>query len=470
MALKSRVVSVVMIILVLLISSSLVIANEITIGEAIEYGLAKSTDILEVKDSLEDVERRLKSIKVGADWHFDLNLESYINNQDDGEGEVDNLNDLDFHLTGSKEYWPGLTITPEIYGNQDGLFNDDDLDNELNFKFTLKQEIYPQLPATSEQDYIKAELDLEESQNQLADIKEDKTILWLEDYLNLVRLNKRYEVGKEEIKLAQNNLEELMKRREIGEASESELLASQIKLEESNYNLKKIVNEYTQAKDSLYNQLKLLSEYELVIGDDVDYIAEMEEKLSSLKMDFDDKDRLLNLAIDNSSEILSNRLSQKSLEYDMKWTEKSSKADLDLLGSYDSQDEEWRAGVTLSYNLFDSGEERLKEEGLEQDLELLFIKYDDIVNDLKLELDILIEEIELNELKLKKEELSLAKAKLDEQVARKQLKEGLIDELDYQEVRLVLDKVRIDFAKAEDQLLISRLELVNFLGIKEGQR
>ena len=453
--------SLALLVTVLLVSSFNVVAfaGEIGLEEAIAVGLNHNSDILDLQDNLESIERELKQLKAEDNWQLDLTVDGYANelNFDDESSDVE------FSITGSRTYWWGLTLESELYGAGNYSTEEELSNDETGLKLSLSQNLYPSIPTEREQSYINKELDLQVAQKQLEEEKEAKIITWLGDYLNLLRLKEKQELAVQQNELALNNFKEVSAKQEINEASEIDILTAQIEVQQAQYSLKEAANNYQQAKKSFYSQLKLNIEDELLLNEDSDYLLMIKDLARATELDLENKSRLLDLGIANSVEIFESCLEQQSKKDDLKWNKDDDKPDIDLTGSYDSN-KQWGVGVSLSYNIFDSGKQRLTEETLQAELATLKRKYDDLITDLSLELDQLIDQLKLNENSLKAKELSLAKASLEAKIAKEQLKIGLIDDFELKEKDLSLKEAKINYSGVEDSLLVNKLELIKFLG------
>ncbi|WP_018248859.1 TolC family protein [Orenia marismortui] len=436
-------------------------AAEITLQEAIEAGLNNNSDILDAKDNLVSIERELKQLQADDDWHLDLNVDSYAHELD----LDDELSDVEFSITGSKTYWGGLTLESELYGSGDYSSQEDLSDDETGLKLKLSQDLYPRIANQSEQSYIKTQLDLQAAKSELEEEKQAKIITWIRDYLNLLRLKEKYEVAVKKNELALNNFKEVNDKKRINEASEIDILTAQIELEESQYNLKEADNNYQQAKKSFYHQLKLENQDELVLSGDSKYLVMLEEMALSQEINFDDQAKLLDLSSVNSVDLLKNKLQQDSIRDDLEWSKAEDKPNLDLTGSYDSVDQDWGVGLSLSYNLFDSGKQKLAEEDLEAELNSLEREHNDLIRDLSLDLEEIIDQIRLTETKLGTKKLSLSKTKLEKKIAEEQLARGLIDKWELKEKKLALREAEINQKEVEDELLVNKLELIKLLGM-----
>ncbi|SDC87695.1 MULTISPECIES: TolC family protein [unclassified Candidatus Frackibacter] len=471
---RGRLLVMLVILFAILLFSNSALAQEMTFEEGVHWGLKHNIEIMKMKQNLNQLKRGLKEIKAGSDWQLDTTIKTQVNNFDtdkisdidsSSDGEDNNFQELDISLSATKDYWSGLSLRSEVYSRNDNLSADSI--NDAEFQLNVDQNIYPRLPINAEQNYIKRKMDLKEAQVALKDEKNSKIINWTEAYLNLLRLKESYGLANERYKIAQKELDEVMAQKKVGEAGELELLSAKANLKEAQYQLKNTKNNYQQAKKALSNQLGLSNEKSLKLNASSDYLVQLKAIINSSSIKLHDKPRLVELAMDNSVKLLKNKLSKKKAEYELHWSKLEDKPDINLNGNYNSLNQEWSAGINLSYNIFDSGQQELAMKDLNEQIEITNREYQDIVKGLKLEIDKLVTRIEANQNNLEGKELRLEKAKLDKKIGKRQLERGLITQIEFHKKELALQETRINLKEAKDKLLLSKLELIDYIGSKE---
>jgi outer membrane protein TolC len=143
------------------------------------------------------------------------------------------------------------------------------------------------------------------------------------------------------------------------------------------------------------------------------------------------------------------------------------KPQVDLFGAYSSKDNVWGIGIELNYDIFDGGKQKIEDEGYQAKLENSRDDYLQIVSELKLELSDLINQQEINNLNLEEKLMSREKAKLEEESYRIQLQQGLISDSEFQYKTLDWQESEIDFKSAKEGILINKLRIAHFLGIRK---
>ena len=449
-----------------LLTTSSGFAEELTFEEAVEVGLENNLELVRAQDNVKQLQRELKKIKTGSDWQVDVAAESRVNNFTDqilntNDGDS-NSKELDMSISATRKYWSGLTLQPEIY------FSDDDLEagqqEDAEFKFSVTQDLYPKKPIGAEQNYIQQELELKKAQAELADEKNNKIIGWVEQYLNLLRVKHKYNLAQQNYHLYQDELDEVLAQQKIGEAGASDLLQAKANLKEAQYQLENSRDDYQQSKKSLRNDLGLLSEQELKVSNNTNYLVAIRKIAASATDKLDKLEQLFSSAKESNQQFLTAKLNYKSAKYNLDWEQLEDKADVNLIGSYDSAEQKWQAGVSVAYNVFDSGKQEYETENLKQELDILQQEQLDIIKDIELKVEELVNQVKAEQTNLAAKKHLLEKAKLDKEIAKKQLAAGLIDRLKFNKEKIALEEAEINLKEAQDDLLISKLELIDYLG------
>jgi len=172
----------------------------------------------------------------------------------------------------------------------------------------------------------------------------------------------------------------------------------------------------------------------------------------------------MELAVDNYYKIRNILLDQDSSQKEAEWNLAKNKTQVDLFGAYSSRNNSWGIGIELSYDIFDGGKQKIEDEGYQAELENLKEDYLQIVSELKLELSDLINQQEINNLNLEEKIMSWEKAKLEEESYQIQLKQGFINDSEFQYKMLGWQESEIDLKSAKDEILINRLRIAHFLG------
>jgi len=296
--------------------------------------------------------------------------------------------------------------------------------------------------------------------------QEYKKIEFLESYFNLLRLQERLSLAKTNFQYAQEDLNKIFKKIEIGEAGERQEIEAKIALKTAEINFLQAQNTFLQQKNGWYLNLDLPEETEVPLVEDSPFLEEIVKWAESLEFNLKEEE-LMELAVDNYYKIKNNLLDQDSAQKEAEWNLTKNKPQIDLFGAYSSKDNTWGVGIELSYDVFDGGKQKIEDEGYQVKLENSRDDYLQIVSELKLELSDLINQYEINSLNLEEKLMSWEKAKLEEESYQIQLKQGLISYSEFQYKMLDWQEAEIDLKSAKDEIMINKLLIAHFLGFRK---
>lgn len=447
----NKILTVLVLLILVFTLSGISTALELTLEEAIKQGLKKNSDLRNLEENIAGLERDLALIKAGQDWQVKMGADYGYTFEDSNNRIEENRVNLGI----SRVFSSGLTIEPEITVTEN--------DSNPDLSIALRYPLLPSVPTESAKQYYKIEQELIKAQGKLSQEKAAKIISWLEKYLNLSRLTEKHEVYQQGLELAEDNLNEVLLKQEMGEAGREEVLTAQISLADARYQLDDLEKQIEEVKLSLYQELGLEKEQELVIDDQSKLIAQLSEKAEQLTGQELDESKLMPAVEQNSYELLANRIDREVLKQELEWLKGEGKTELNLSGNYNSKEEEISIGLSLSYNLYDGGQRELKYEEKEVEIANNLAEYNDLYAALELQLKQQINKVELSQSKLQQEELKLEKSVCEEKVGRQQYEMGLIDKNDYEELCLQRKESEINFKSFQDQLLINKIELITFI-------
>jgi len=217
---------------------------------------------------------------------------------------------------------------------------------------------------------------------------------------------------------------------------------------------------------SRFTNLDLPEGTEVLLVEDSPFLEEIVKWGDSLEFNFKEEE-FTELAVENYYKIKNNLLDQDRAQKEAEWNLTKNKPQVDLYGAYSSKDNTWGVGVELSYDIFDGGKQKIEDEGYQAKLENSRDDYLQIVSELKLELSDLINQYEINSLNLEEKLMSCEKAKLEEESFQIQLQQGLISDSEFQYKMLDWQGSKIDLKSAKDEILINKLHIAHFLGIRK---
>jgi hypothetical protein len=448
-------------------------AEEISLPDAIAWGLEHNSSIQEIKDEIKTIERNLALIDTEYAWKMSLKANPIIAGNSTNVGDNNSTTTSDtfpkVNLETSKIFANGLIIKSEIFlEEKEGIFNLENISENINRTVSASKTIYPLVPISQEQERYKASNELLKINQSLQWQQEIKKIDFLESYLNLLRLQERLFLAESNYQYAQEDLDRMLKKIEIGEAGEKQGLEAKIVLKTAEINLLQAQNDFNQQKKKWYLDLNLLEGVEVTLREDLPFLEENKNWVESLELNLEDQGKLMELLVANHYQIKANQLDQENAKKELKWDLTKNKPQINLYGAYDNQDNSWGVGIDLSYNIFDGGTQKLENEEYQVKLINLEDDYLQTVAELRLELVNLINIYTVGNLNLEEKLLSYQQAELEKESYQIQLKQGLISASEFKYQGLNWQETEINLKSAKDEVFIDKLRLAQFLGFRKS--
>ena len=448
-------------------------AEEISLPDAIAWGLEQNSSIREIKDGIKTIERNLALIDTEYAWKMSLKANPIIaGNSTNGGDSTSSTTTSDatpkISLETSKIFANGLLIKSEIFLKEEGIFDLENISENINRTVSATKTIYPVVPIQSEQERYKVANELLKINQSLQWQQEIKKIDFLESYLNLLRLQERLSLAKTNYQYAQEDLDRMLKKIEIGEAGEKQGIEGKIVLKTAEINLLQAQNNFNQQKKRWYLDLNLLEGVEVTLREDLPFLEENKNWIESLELNLENQGKLMELLVANHYQIKANQLDQENAKKELKWDLTKNKPQINLYGAYDNQDNSWGVGIDLSYNIFDGGKQKLENEAYQVKLINLEDDYLQTVAELRLELVNLINLSTVGNLNLEEKLMSYQQAELEKESYQIQLKQGLISASEFKYQELNWQEAEINLKSAGDEILIDKLRLAQFLGFRKS--
>jgi len=453
-------------------------AKEISLEEALSWGIENNFSIKEIKDSIETIKRSLNLIdteygfktKISANpiiaGGFEEQTDDNSNGVDEGDTSFGSISSPKISLKTTKLFPNGIILQSEISLKEEDLFDLEKLSEGPDSIFSATKSLYPVLLIESEQEKYLSSNNLLKARENLTWQQEYKKIEFLESYLNLLRLQERLSLAKINFQYAQDDLDKILKKIEIEEAGERQEIEAKIALKKAEINFLQAQNTFLQQKNGWYLNLGLPEETEVPLMEDSPFLEEIIKWADSLEFNLKEEESM-ELAVDNYYRIRNILLDQDSAQKEAEWNLTKNKPQVDLFGAYSSKDDSWGVGIELSYDIFDGGKQKIEDEGYQTKLENVEDDYLQIVSELKLELSGLFNQQEINNLNLEEKLMSCEKAKLEEESYQIQLQQGLISDSEFQYKMLGWQESEINLKSSRDEILINKLHIAQFLGFRK---
>jgi hypothetical protein len=455
-------------------NSSIIAGNSNIAGSSTTEGVSNTTTgtIREIKDEIKTIERNLALIDTEYAWKMSLKANPIIAGNSTAVGDSTTTTTTDtfpkVNLEISKLFANGLIIKSDISLEEKEIFNLENISQNISRTVSASKTIYPLVPVLQEQEKYKANNELLKINQNLQWQKEVKKIDFLEAYLNILRLQENLFLVETNYQYAQEDLDQMLKKIEIGEAGEKQGLEAKIVLKTAEINLLQAQNDFDQQKKKFYLDLNLLEGVEVTLREEEPFLEENKNWVESLKLNLEDQGKLMALVVANHYQIKANLLEQENAKKDLEWDSTKNKPQINLYGAYANQDNSWGVGIDFSYNIFDGGTQKLK--NLEYQVKLTNLEgvYLQTVTELRLGLVNLINISTVGNLNLEEKLLSSQQAELEKESYQIQLKTGLISASEFKYQELNWQKTEINLKSAQDAVFIDKLRLAQFLGFRKS--
>lgn len=449
-------------ILILLFSTTNIIkADNISLEKAIEIGLENSTEIKDAENNIEQLKRNIGVIKAQKDWKIDLESNySHIFEEDDSSQNLSLENNANssiskdsISISANKLYNFGLSFNPTLTITED----------EESLSLGLNQQLYPITNSELENQLFNNEKELIKAKEKLKNIKASKLITWIQNYLNIVRMEERKDIYIESVKKAEDNLKKVKKEKEIGEAGEQQLLTARYSLEDAKYKLKEQKLNLNESKNSFKNDLGINEDLNIEFKNENELIENLKEKTNKLTTEYLENENLMKLVEENNTSLKTNEIDRKILKRELENLKKKDDLNIKVSGDYDTKSENITAAINFSYNIYDGGKHEIDVKSKKSSIKNNISNYKDKYQQLKLDLESHLNKLALNKDRIAKQKLNYKRIKNDLDIAKIKFERGTIDYLEYQEKWITTKEAEINLKSIEDTVFINKLKFIVFV-------
>ncbi|MGM0446249.1 MAG: TolC family protein [Bacillota bacterium] len=433
------------------IFSTSIIAAEYSLEELIVYGINNNTDINNIQSEIQTTKRNIKLNNAQVDWQANMNLNKVL-----VDGDTVSLNrDGDQLSVGinKKLAEDNLTVSPNMSYDFDGT--------DFIYGLDLSLDVYPNIPSERIRTLINLNNQLNQKQKELNSKKAELVKKWTEQYLQLVRINQNKNVLEKRLQLAEDNYSEVEKQVEINEAGQQVLLDTELNLKDAEYNLKEVNQQYAQLKRSLLNTVNLAKDTKIILDENNSVIKRLQELTNNLSIDNLDKEKLIKNVVKNSSQFASIINRNELLKNELNWLEKENNPQVSIDGQYNSETD-FQASLNVTFNLFDSGVQEIKEENKKQEINNNKLALDQLYSDTENSLEQIIDQIELSKMDLERKELNYRKTSDNVEIITKQFEAGAVEKRILTDNELSEESGLINLKRSKDSLLLNKLDILIF--------
>ncbi len=457
-------------ILILVSNSGGILAKEMNPEEAIRWGVENNFDLNTIRNSILELERNLDILDAAQSFQVDFSATPiwYFGQHNENAVEASENSftpSAEVSLKATKILANEINLSTELAWESEN-FNQvgwDDMANEMNANIKLSKQIYPETWTENEKQVYDIKNSLKMKLEELRWEEMEKQIEFIQDYLNVIRLQEQVNLAGERVSLAEDALTRIGKQIELGEGGYQQETEAQIALEEARNQLVSQEQSLSLAKKQWFLTLNLPENVTVYFEDGTDFIRSLFALMDSLNINEKDRSGFIADALEMHYRIKNSEVEMEALLKEVEWTEDEGKPKVNLSGGYQYPDD-WFAMVDFSVNLVDGGAQRLKEEQKEVNVQQKEVSVAYLREQLKLEGEQLMDQDLYNRLHLDTQLLVLKKEQHKAEILEKQYQQGAISETQWKNELLVLKEKEINMKKSEDQWFVDRLKLAHFIG------
>jgi outer membrane protein TolC len=433
------------------IFSTSMFAAEYSLEKIINHGIANNVDINNIQSEIQTIKRNIELNNAQADWQANMNInkvlideEAVILNRDSDQVSID---------INKKILNDNLNISPNMTYDFDG--------SEFIYGLNLSLDLYPNLPSERIRLLIELNNQLNQKQKELNSKKAELIKKWTEQYMQLVRIDQNISILEKRYELAEDNYNEVKKQVDINEAGQQELLQAEVNLKDAEYNLKEINQQYSQLKRTLLNSINLSKETNIILDENNSVINRLKELTNDLSINDSNKEQLIENVVQTSSQFASIINRNELLKNELSWLEQEDNPQVSVDGQYNSEID-FQASLNVSFNLFDSGVQEIKEENKKQEIKTNELTLKQLYDETENKLEQIIDQIELSKIDVMRKELNYNKTSDNTEIVKKQYEAGAVEKRILTENMLNEESALINFKSANDTLLLNKLDLLIF--------
>ncbi|HER24418.1 MAG TPA: hypothetical protein ENO17_05150 [Candidatus Atribacteria bacterium] len=445
----------------ILLFPSVLQAKDISLKEAIEWGIEHNYDLEGIRNTIDSLEQNLKILDADKAFQVDLDVTPVW----DFGAEKSNSSLLT--LKAEKTIADNLNISAEISWNKDD-FEDmsfEGIASSANASIQVEKQIYPDSYTQNEQQIFQTENDLKKKAEELSWKEAEKQIDFIESYLALIRLKEEVNIADKKLQLATEELKRVQQQISLGEGGyqqETEAKIALMEAENQSFNLKQNL---IQQQNKWYLELNLSKDIQIQFEEEPAYLQTLRSNMEQLNLESEKQEILFNQALEKNYQIKNTYLEKEVLLKEAVWTENEGKPQVNINGGYDFLDNYWYAMLDLSWNIADGGAQKLKEEGARTTILQKEKELEQLTKILQLEMNQIIDQDQYNQLNLQAKLAALEKEKSTKNILEKQYQEKVISSTQWQNQLIALEEQELKVKEARDLLLVNRLRLAHFLDI-----
>ena len=424
--------------------------------QILEWGLENAPAQIDLRQELVRGEREIERIQALTGWQAGVQAIRYIDPED---REVE-YQTLGFNL--GRTFLPGIDLGSSIsYGKT--MWQDE---FQTRARLSLGYQVLPFTPSPAQRELLRQEKNLAQLINTLELRQNNNFLDWVESYLELGRMMENIEQARVNLERVQEELDEVLRREQIGEAGELEVLDSRLALIRAENSLRELKQARQIGLREFYQLLGLPEDIAIDLKPAPALLQSLEQWVEELDLLGLEQEEMLEIARQKSPEIGNLKLDQKHIEQQIDWFARDRWPDLNLTGTVGGWEEDWefQVNINLSYSIFDGGQQRLQREELADQKDGLERTLSDLQAETETRLLGLLNSLQSRQAAVQEKDLALQRAELETAMAAERLEQGLITSRTYNQALQNQQQAVLDYGQAREELLFARMHLAYFLG------
>jgi len=445
--------------------------------EVIKWGLENNHELNIIRNNINEIEKNIEIINAGESFQVDLSITPIWRfNESEENSQIIELNKNSFSpnaevsLSATKQLAGNINLSTELNWKTASLYQENftELTEKINADLRSSKKIYPNTPSENEKQVYSLRNQLEMSLQELKWAETEKQIEFIQDYLNIIRLQKQMDIARERQQLAMIEMIKTEKRIELGEGGYQQEAEAEINMEEASNNLFSIEQNLTQAKQQWALSLNLPTDMNVVFKEDVDLIKKLFTEMENLVTDYESSEILTKKIVKTHYQLKNSQIEMEELVNELKWTEDAGKPAINLAGGYDYPDTNWFIMLDFTMKLSDGGLQQLREEQRVRIIRQKEINITYLAEQLRLQAEQLSGRDEYNYLNWNTQKKALEKEQNRVDIIKMQYQQGVINEKQLKNAFLTLQEKEIQARQAADEWFINRLKLAQLTGYFEA--
>ena len=402
---KTKLISLFLILLFIFSTSTALAAEDLNLEKAVKLLVEENRTL---KNARKDIEAAEKDIDLAVRSYFPtLDLRTAYTKLDEGQ-------QLPLGGYGPDEnYSTSLSLTQPIW---------------LGGKVSMQKEI--------------ANYGLEIARSNYEQSVEDQIFSLIQAYYGVLQSQGIVEIRKEALDIVNEHLRVVKNNLDAGIAIKRDLLQSQIEQRNAEEDLTAAKNDFKIAQRRLAQLLSTSNKYSLT------------QPAINFKLDLE-QEKLVKTAVENDQKLLILELNKEIVKLNQKLEEQYYRPNVSLNGSYDWQGEEfmdeksWSMTLGVNVPLYDGGKGDINAEKQEKELDKIKNNRQDLLENIDIEVEDSILTVKETEEAIKLEQLSLANAEENLEIANKSYEAGVVSNTEVIDAQATYNQAKTSLLQTE---------------------